>query len=114
MRVELQVFSGRPNPSWELSAPEIAELAKRLTDLPRSRQPFVEGGLGYGGFIIRNPEQAAGLPTQIHVLNGIGIAEKGGITAYQDAHDLEAWLLAQARQHGHGALLSEVGKNGAR
>jgi hypothetical protein len=114
VRVELQVYSGRPNPSWELSAPDVAELARRMTGLPRRHQPFVEGGLGYGGFVIRNPEKAAGLPTQINVFNGIGIPEAGGITVYQDVHDLEGWLLEQARRHGYGAILSEVGKNGAK
>jgi len=114
MRVELQVYSGRPNPSWELSAPEVAELAKRMTALPRSRQPFVQGGLGYGGFVIQNQGKAAGLPPEIHVFNGIGIPERSGITAYQDAHDLEGWLLEQTRQHGHGAILSEIGQHGPR
>ena len=114
MRVELQVYSGRPNPSWDLSAQDVAELARRMADLPRSHQPFVEGGLGYGGFVIWNPENAAGLPTTIKVFNAIGIPEAAGIAAYHDVHDIEGWLLEQARQHGHGAILSEVGKNGAR
>jgi hypothetical protein len=114
MRVELQVYSGRPNPTWDLSAQDVAELSRRMADLPHSRQPFVEGGLGYGGFVLQNPENAAGLPTEIKVFNGIGIPEAGGIVVYQDVHDIEGWLLEQARQRGYGAVLSGVGKNGAR
>ena len=114
MRVELQVYSGRPNPAWDLSAQDVAEVARRMADLPRSRQPFVEGSLGYGGFVIQNPKNAAGLPTKIKVFNGIGIPEERDIAVYQDVHDLEGWLLKEARQHGYGAILSEVGKDSAR
>jgi hypothetical protein len=114
MRVELQVYSVRRNPSWDLSAQDVAELARRMADLPRSQHPFVEGGLGYGGFVIHNPENTAGLPTMIKVFSGIGIPEAGGVAVYEDAHDIEGWLLQQARQHGYGAILSEVSKNGAR
>jgi hypothetical protein len=33
MKVILHIFSGRPDPSWELADEEAAELAKRLIDL---------------------------------------------------------------------------------
>lgn len=114
MTVELQVYSGRPNPSWQLDGQDVAELQRRLTNLPRRRQSFVEGGLGYGGFVIKNPEKAGGLPALIYVLNGVGVLDRDGIASYEDARDLELWLLDQARGRGHGAILSELGKGDPR
>jgi hypothetical protein len=113
MTVELRVYSGRSNPSWRLSAGEVEELRRRLTGLPRRQEPFVEGGLGYGGFVIHNPEKFAGLAMQLYVFNGVGIPEERGVAAYEDVHDLEGWLLRQARERGHGAILSALGKDPA-
>ena len=114
MTVELRVYSGRPNPSWRLSAPDVGELRKRLKDLPRRHEPFVEGGLGYGGFVIRSSEKVVGLPTQIYVFNGVGIPEERSVASHEDVHDIEGWLLRQAREHGHGAILSSLGKDDVR
>jgi len=52
MVVELDAFSGRPNPRWVLTESEAAELARLITSLPPApggaslRPP----GLGYRGF----------------------------------------------------------------
>lgn len=52
MLVELDVFSGRPNPRWELdeqSSQQLRQLEERLTS---ARQAPVEPpGLGYRGFV---------------------------------------------------------------
>ena len=58
--VELDVFSGRPNPRWQLSPREIRELVDRVTAdrsilLPRNANT---GGLGYRGFIIEHSGEA--------------------------------------------------------
>src|SRR5207248_1561861 len=104
MKAILDVFSGRPNPSWELTPQEAQELVKRLTGLvPANRAP-AQGGLGYRGFTIANPDKVAGLPAQIRVFNGvIGLSENGRTTYYHDTHNVEDWLIGLARQQGHGA-----------
>ena len=49
MRVELQVFSGRPNPTWVLSDTEAADLTTLIKELaPIPGKPRC--GLGYHGF----------------------------------------------------------------
>lgn len=106
MRVELDVFSGRPNPAWELAPEEVAELAQRLTGLPRTDQPPGEGGLGYRGFTISNPSRSAGLPAEIRVFSGVlALPENGAMVYHRDEHDVERWLLAQAARHGYGDLV---------
>ncbi len=109
MKAIFDVFSGRPNPSWELTPQQAQELAKRLTGLvPANRAP-AQGGLGYRGFTIANPDQMAGLPIQISVSNGvIGLSENGRTTYYQDTNNVEDWLIKLARQQGHGAILDQL------
>jgi hypothetical protein len=49
--VELDIFSGRPNPRWELSPPEVRSLRSLQRFLrPTSTAPFEPPGLGYRGF----------------------------------------------------------------
>jgi hypothetical protein len=72
--VELHVFSGRPNPTWTLTAQEESELLARATAEPTLTQPPSKvGDLGYRGFSIAAegesaPKwQAAKLPTRFHI-----------------------------------------------
>lgn len=53
--VELDVFSGRPNPRWVLTPGEAAEFSQRVLNgtTPAVPVDVSEGNLGYRGFIIR-------------------------------------------------------------
>jgi len=109
MKAILDVFSGRPNPSWELTPQDAKELARRLTGLaPANRTPSA-GGLGFRGFTVANPDKMGSLPVQISVFNGvIGLSENGQITYYSDTNDVEDWLISLARQQGYGAILDQL------
>ena len=52
MLVELDAFSGRPNPRWQLSESEAAELARLIADLQPApgTSSLRPPGLGYRGF----------------------------------------------------------------
>jgi hypothetical protein len=53
--VTLDVFSGRPNPTWQLTPDEERELNGRMTSMStftHQRPTGVVGGLGYRGFLI--------------------------------------------------------------
>jgi hypothetical protein len=52
--VELDVFSGRPNPSWQLNAADIGEVINKLQQA-RQTHPVrrSEGKLGYRGVTLR-------------------------------------------------------------
>src|SRR5690349_11395071 len=56
--VELDLFSGRPNPRWSLSVAQAAELSGLLARLEASSatQEDVLAGLGYRGFRIEGGE----------------------------------------------------------
>lgn len=78
--VELDIFSGRPNPRWVLDSQEEQEFLVRLSDgsVPIVSLSTVEDALGYRGFIIRADGATAailtarGLPTSFRVRDGFG------------------------------------------
>jgi hypothetical protein len=72
--VELDIFSGNPNPVWTLTATEEKELMARvMADPSLTRPPTSAGGLGYRGFIIsasneaRNTLEKSGLPSRFYI-----------------------------------------------
>jgi hypothetical protein len=78
--VELDIFSGRPNPRWTLTASEEAELLQRLLDrsVPTTSMSITDGKLGYRGFLVRATGDTAAtlashrFPTAFRVRDGLG------------------------------------------
>jgi hypothetical protein len=106
MLVTLEVFSGRPNPSWSLSADEEQELTRRLQGLPPSGASPAAGDLGYRGFRIVNNSRRAQLPSEVVVTKGVvTVRDDRGSRHYADVNGIESWLVEQARQRGYGALV---------
>jgi hypothetical protein len=107
MHVEIDVYSGRPNPTFQLSDPLGKEFARMLEKLPRATREAPEPGLGYRGFVV-TPNTAAdpALPRKVRVFDGLIIIEKGsGIETYIDANGAESWLKEQAVRAGYGSLV---------
>jgi len=74
--VELDIFSGRPNPRWTLSPKEAQQLAERVRADPSQLLPLDSeaGGLGYRGFVITAQDtgeadawKRAGLPSRVRL-----------------------------------------------
>lgn len=106
MEVTLDVFSGRPNPSWTLSPEEAEELAGKLEDLPPSDRSAAADDLGYRGFVVTGLQDPTGSPSQVHVVGGIvTVRSDVGARSYVDAGEIERWLGEQARRRGYGELL---------
>ena len=51
--VELDLFSGRPNPEWRLTNSARDRLLQLLRAAPPTSAPASEPGLGYRGFVVR-------------------------------------------------------------
>jgi hypothetical protein len=103
MRVELDAFSGRPNPTWDLAPDEAAEFSRLISGLPPSLRSVDEGNLGYRGFVVRALGDS---PREIRVHNGVvRIAEGGHVREGEDTHRVESWLEEQARRRGYGDVL---------
>lgn len=99
--VTVDVFSGRPNPSFVLDDQQEHELRSRLAGLnqPTTQRPSgALGGLGYRGFLVggepRHPGTAFGL--RLHE----GIIDQGPHAPnLLDGSDIESWLLSLSRPH---------------
>lgn len=105
--VELDVFSGRPNPRWQLSQAEKTDVEEALRHLPRTEASLGEPGLGYRGLILINPTPTAGLVPRIRIHGGLITLEAEGGQTYRDIHGLERRLLFQAVQHGYQSMVQE-------
>jgi hypothetical protein len=93
-QVELDVFSGRPNPTWTLSDADRADLRARLDALPAASATELGADLGYRGFVVRMPAAEGDIVTvrrgSVHV-SGDGHGTGG---YYRDPdRGLERWLL---------------------
>ena len=89
-------------------------MARRLIGLTPANRTLPEGGLGYGGLTLTNPDKLVGLPVRGRIFHGIiGLWEDGLPTYYHDLHHVEDWLIELARQRGYGAILDQlIGNNG--
>jgi hypothetical protein len=100
MRAELDLFSGRPNPIWELNAEESVELVKRLETLPEAKGGTVRDQLGYRGIVLTaRTDDLAGF-TSLVVSAGVVLARDadGSKRWFVDrGRALERWLLETAR-----------------
>ncbi|HOM12747.1 MAG TPA: hypothetical protein PLB41_05455 [Rubrivivax sp.] len=100
VEIELDAFSGRPNPRWPLDDAQAAELLALLADLPAAA-PRPHADLGYRGFLVHR----GGALAPIRV--GAGTVEIDG-ASHADRRAAEAWLLRNARALGWAAVVEGV------
>ena len=100
--IELDAFSGQPNPTWQMTAAEARDIAARLRDLPAVEERLPETTLGYRGFTIRNEDGS-----RIYVTRGLVAVMVGNDAAdvFRDAHDVEGALKTQARARNYGGVV---------
>lgn len=108
IRVEIDLFSGRSNPVWDLAEAEVSQLKARLDSLPASAPAALPDRLGYRGLRAGSlPSQrgAGELPsanpiTAIEVGGGvIKATRRDGTAIYlkDTGRSVECWLLAVAQ-----------------
>jgi hypothetical protein len=56
VQVELDIFSGRENPTWSLTTDQAATVRQKLSNLPDNPNPSPDifNGLGYRGFLLND------------------------------------------------------------
>jgi hypothetical protein len=99
--VEVLIFSGRPNPTWQLLDPRpLATLKVKLKDLPEAFKDETAGWsrTGFGGFRIRHGA-ALGLPGEIRIYQGVIKTGQGKSAKYlKDATGLEQSLINESKK----------------
>lgn len=107
MQVEVDMFSGRPNPHWELTVPESQDFAQRFQSLSTHRgEGVVNEGLGYRGLIVRERAEEVEGDRKIVISNGLVVARRNGKSKQfiDENRALEKWLI----QTGEGRLDDEL------
>jgi hypothetical protein len=104
VEVELDIFSGRPNPRWMFGGDTAREFlqATRTKEPAKKREP---PDLGYRGFLLRAPDGS-----RVRAFQGVLSVEKDSrASAFTDSAGIELRLLAYAREQGLGDLLDAFG-----
>ncbi len=101
MNVEVDVFSGRSNPSWNLTAHEAKEFVDLFQVLPEYQgEGSVRDGLGYRGLIVTQLGDRMGKYNEIVISYGIVVA-RGNEESKQfidQNRRLEKWLFQTGRE----------------
>jgi hypothetical protein len=99
------IFSGRPNPQWPLTASESAELLARVRALESPAISALGVRAGWRGFVVLVDGPLGRESAWLRVRGGV-VEVQGRV--FRDTAGIESLLAAQARRHGLGALLDEV------
>lgn len=119
VKIVLHIYSGRPDPEWELTEQQVEELKDMLKDTPRIGEFGMDnlpGGLGYQGFTIYNQDQREDIPAEVTAfqdnlfitddLTDTLSGDKVQVNRiYQDTNNLEKWLLKRAKEHGYEEVI---------
>lgn len=100
-KVELDIYSGRVNPSWLLTELETNELQTLLSQLQRTRPIEFAGSLGYRGFFVDLLDPKSRKMLQLKVFKSIiEIQTDGSPQFFTDANrEVEHWLLKSGESH---------------
>jgi hypothetical protein len=106
VQVELDAFSGRPNPTWTLPPQPSSELLRKLKSLPATSDAIVLPDLGFRGFVLRWQDRT------VRVYQGRVVVEAPGLDrVYRDTAGVEAILVEHARQQGYGNVVGDSPSN---
>jgi hypothetical protein len=93
IEVELDIFSGNPNPAWTLSDADSAHFLEKLAPLPAASPAEFATNLGYRGFIVRRANATESSVVRIQ-RGRVHVLRAGKDLYYSDPQrDLEGWLL---------------------
>jgi len=94
--ITLHVFSGRPNPTWELSEDQAGDLSNQLNGLDKTtllKPPGILGGLGYQGFSIQAVREKNFDP-YIYIHSGIVDLDRFLPNMFTGNTSIENWLIS--------------------
>ena len=107
MIVELDVFSGRPNPSWGLSEEQVMEVLELFKNLPPADKLPQETGLAIVALYFES-RPSGWIAATYCIFRGIVIMTNSHEQSYGDVHGIEHRLLLQAAQQGYKDIVDSV------
>jgi len=112
-KIELDIFSGIPNPTWMLTFSEASDLTSRISRLdPTEETGQRPENLGYRGFIVQTIAASSAAVQTIRAYHGIVEVVDSIKTAYylDPQRQIELWLLATAKPPLADDLTAEIVK----
>jgi hypothetical protein len=105
--VTLGIYSGRPDPSWELDEAQTADLFHTLYGLPVASARLPEGGLGYRGFglVVTTPGTGEG---NLVAYRGVVAGSGTGEVRLDSTRSVERFLLETGRSRLAPAEIAAV------
>lgn len=110
-RVTLSVYSGRPDPEWDLVGEDLEFFfgtLEKMAPMSRTVEPSPSNQLGYRGFFV-NYCDGSDHPQTLHVYDG-----KAGYEYaewyFKPDHGLEDWLIEKASEKGYGDTIKKMRK----
>lgn len=93
LSVELDIYSGMPNPVWSLSSDEEQELVDRVVAEPSLMRPVGDtlNNLGYRGLIVRETDAEDGPWARASLASGVSLPKAFRIGGYKESSTSE-WL----------------------
>lgn len=98
--VEVDIFSGRPNPRWTLSDADAALFFDRLSALPTTAARARSANLGYRGLIVSMPQRVGGeAGRDMYIQHGILELRQGTSRSFflDTQRALERWLIGTGK-----------------
>ncbi|MGM1065066.1 hypothetical protein, partial [Saccharothrix sp. Mg75] len=97
MEVELDIFSGKPNPTWSLPPADADAFTAKVAALPTAPPTALANPLGYRGFLVH--VRGRGGESEVVVQNGSVRSTAAGTTTHlgDPGRALERWLLDTGR-----------------
>jgi len=109
--VTLDVFSGRPNPSWILDDEEARQLLDRIHSVDKRtplKTPGAEGQLGYRGFLIQSTATSPFGQLRLRAHQGVIDPGPGELSWVNDDLEIEKALLKSAGDRLEPAVAQHV------
>jgi hypothetical protein len=107
VEVEVDIFSGMPNPCWTLSEADAAVFLSKLAGLEKAAARPRSANLGYRGLVVRMAQEAG---RKIYIQNGvIEVSEGTSSTFFLDPQrSLERWLIGTGRKFLSHEILEAI------
>jgi hypothetical protein len=111
LQIELDAFSGRPNPRWEPTGDQTANFLARFHALkpsPGSHAP--PDSLGYRGFVVTANGGTVGGYDEVRIYRGLVFARRGdrAETFIDSERALENWLFDSLQGHVPESVLQYI------
>jgi len=112
LSIELDIYSGRPNPEWKLTPKEEQDLVDRILANPSLMRPIDAdtGGLGYRGYIVRalsedeNAWSRSKLPSQFRIGGRNDDPEAAALWLLDSSEKPDSEVDDYLREYLHGSV----------